>query len=110
MSEAIDSMPGKLDALSVRVGALDAKITDHINEEGSQLAENTVLTRGIARQLEAMAPKLEEMHAEYKAVYVPVKTTGSVITSIAVWGGKIALAVSASIGAVAAFLHLNGGK
>lgn len=96
MSE-IDSMPGKLDALGLRVGSIEHALGDF----GRALEDNTTLTRGIARQMEAIAPKVEEMHG----VYAPVKTTGSLLSKVIRWAGGI----GAAIAGIWAAMHLGGG-
>lgn len=89
----------KLDALGKRVGAIE----DALGEFGRALDDNTTITRGIARQMEQM-PELVEL----VKTYAQVKATGSVLTKVTVWGGKIAVAATAIGAAIAAALHLGG--
>lgn len=74
----IDSMPGKLDALSDRVGRLE-----------TAMDENTTMTRTVATQL----PEIKEM----LTVYASAKTTGSVLTRLVRWIGGLATAVAAIV-------------
>ena len=88
-------MPGKLDALSVRVGSIE----DALGDFGRALDDNTMITRGIARQMEQM-PQLVEM----VTTYAQVKTTGTVLTRTVKWAGGIAAAFAGMLG----LAHLFG--
>ena len=80
MAEPLDSMPGKLDALAVRVGKIEADM-----EENTRVTrENLDLLRDIR----------------------DLVTTGKVVNRIVRWAGGLAAAGAAIWGA----LHMGGGK
>jgi hypothetical protein len=89
----IDSMPGKLDALTVRVGSLESRM----HETVEALAENTAITRVIADHTGALV--------EMVRTYGEVKTTAKVVTTSVTWTGRIAAAVAAIGGVIAAAWH-----
>ncbi len=86
-------MPGKLDALTQRVGTLEQRM----GETAAAVEENTVITRQIEQHTGALV--------EMVKTYTSVKTTGSVLKTAGGWLTKMAAGGITIGGAAAAAWH-----
>lgn len=86
-------MPGKLDALTVRVGSLEARL----HETAEAVAENTVITRQIAAHTGALVDMVK--------TYTDAATTVKTLSSAGKLTAGIAAGAAAVGGAVTAAWH-----
>lgn len=86
-------MPGKLDALTVRVSSLE----ERMHETAIALAENTDITRQIAGHTGALV----EMVKTYTDAHATVRT----LTAVGKFTAPLVAGVAALAGAVAAAWH-----
>lgn len=94
----MDSIPGKLDALSVRVGDLEHSFVNleaKVVEAAEALHENTAITREIAQHtgtIVEMVRAYGDVKSTAKVVKSSVNVTAWVVAKVAVIGGAIAAA------------------
>ncbi|WP_291990525.1 hypothetical protein [Luteitalea sp.] len=95
---AVDSIPGKLDALAVRVGDLEhsfASLEARVHEAAEALHENTEITRQIAQHtgtIVEMVRAYGDVKSTAKVVKSSVNVTTWLVAKVAVLGGAIAAA------------------
>jgi len=102
-----DSIPGKLDALTNRVGALEdgfISFSRKLHETTEAVDHNTAITV----QIQANTSKLVEHTGrllEMAEVYGDAKTTAKVVTSGVTWTGTFVAKLAVIGGAAAAAWH-----
>lgn len=96
----MDSIPGKLDALTERVGSLEVRQ----HEIAAAVEENTRITRQIEQHTGLLAEHTGAI-VEMVRTYGDVKTTAKVVGSSVTWTSSLAAKLAVVGGAAAAAWH-----
>lgn len=97
---AEDSIPGKLDALSQRVGDLETRM----HETAAAVDENTRITRQIERNTGILAEHTGAL-VDMVRTYGEVRTTARVVGSSVTWTSTVLAKLAVGGAAIAAAWH-----
>jgi hypothetical protein len=104
---ADDSIPGKLDALTDRVGALEdgfISFSRKLHETTLAVDHNTAITVQIEKNTHTLAEHTGRL-VEMAQVYGDAKTTAKVVSSGVTWTGTFVAKLAVIGGALAAAWH-----